>query len=182
LELIAPLLSPAPSSNGQFLVAGLFPLTPGKTPAPSGLWSQFEGRTNLVFYDWELTGPRVRHLITVAESVPILQMLGIGPTVTLPPGASPARPGPKVSLPAGVQSRLDAEKKWLLGLTPYLANTATEVTKTGPNELTVLRSSPFVFSSLELVLLSHWLSDTPAGPLDWSLLPQAKMTMGMPAH
>jgi hypothetical protein len=27
-----------------------------------------------------------------------------------------------------------------------------------------------------LLLLSHWLSDTPAGPLDMQLLPQAKMS------
>jgi hypothetical protein len=68
-------------------------------------------------------------------------------------------------------------------LTPFLANTVTEVTRTSPNELTIVRNSSFVLSSLELVLLSHWLADAPAGPLDWSLLPQAKMSMsGMPAR
>jgi len=42
--------------------------------------------------------------------------------------------------------------------------------------LTVIRNSPFIFTSLELVVLSHWLSDTPAGPINKSLLPQAKVS------
>ncbi len=180
LQLIAPIVLPAPASNGQFLVAGLFPLTPGKAPAPKALWAQFQDRTDLVYYDWELTGPRVWHLLTVTEVLPILQVLGVGPREPLVAGASPAKPGTNTLAAPGVQSRLNAQKQWLLGLAPFLGNTVTEVTKTGPNELTVLRNSPFVFSSLELVLLSHWLSDTPAGPLDLSLLPQAKMSRSGP--
>ena len=160
LPLINPIVFPAPASNGQFLVAGLFASTRGTGPAPKALWNQLDGRNDLVYYDWELTGPRVRHLLTVTEVIPILPMLGIGPSRAA----------------SFVDPRLDAVRQWLLGLTPLLANTATEVTKTGPNELKIFRSSPFVFSSLELVLLSHWLTDTSAGPLDWSLLPQAKMS------
>jgi hypothetical protein len=182
LQLIAPVLLPAPASNGQFLVAGLFPLTPGTAPVPKALWEQFQDKTDLVYYDWELTGPRLRHLVTITQVLPILQMLGIGPRTPLAPGASPSKPGAIPPLASAVTSRLAVENQWLLGLTPLFANTVTEVSKTGPNELTVVRQSPFVFSSLELLLLSHWLSDTPAGPLDWGLLPQAKMTMGMPSH
>ena len=181
LQLIAPSLFPVPAKDGQFLFAGLFPLSPGTGPAPKALWEQFEGRTDLVYYDWELTGPRVKHLLSVTQVVPILQMLGVGPREPLVAGASPAKSGAKPPDVLEVQSRLNAQEQWLIGLTPFLGNTVTEVTKTGPNELTVLRNSPFVFSSLELVLLSHWLSDTPAGPLDWSLLPQAKMAgSGLP--
>jgi hypothetical protein len=169
LPLITPsvLPAPAPATNGQFLLAALFPLTPGKGPAPATLWAQLAGRTNLVYYDWELTGPRVRHLLSLTQVVPILQMLDVGPRETSP----------------GTDPRLAIEEIWLANLTPFLSNTATEVTKTGPNELTVTRNSPFVFSSLELVLLSHWLSDTPAGPLDKSLLPFAKMSgPGVPSQ
>jgi hypothetical protein len=176
LQLIAPIVLPAPEQDGPFLVAGLFPLTPGKAPAPKDLWAQFQDRTDLVYYDWELTGPRVRHLLTVTQVLPILQMLGIGPREPLVAGASPATPGANTLAAPGVLSRLNAQEQWLAGLAPFLGNTVTVVTKTGPNELTVIRNSPFVFSSLELVLLSHWLSDTPAGPLDWNLLPQAKMS------
>jgi hypothetical protein len=181
-QIVDPLMLAAPAKDGQFLVASLFPLTPENTPAPRALWKQIEGRTDLVYYDWELTGPRVKHLLTVTEILPILRMLGIGPREPLAAGASPAKPGAN-TLPAGIASRLNAQKQWLLGLAPYLGNTVTEVTKTGPDKLTIIRNSPFVFSSLELVLLSHWLSDTPSGPLDWSLLPQAKMSgPGLPSH
>jgi hypothetical protein len=176
LQLIVPDVAPAPAEDGQFLVGGLFPLTPGKGPAPKALWEQFEGRTDLVYYDWELTGPRVRQLLTVTQTVPILQMLGVGPREPLDLRA-------RTPAVIGVQSRLNAQEQWLASLAPLLGNTVTEVTKTGPNELTVIRNSSFVFSSLELVLLSHWLSDTPAGPLDWGLLPQAKMSgPGRPSH
>jgi hypothetical protein len=183
LQLITPSLLPVPAKEGQFLYAGLFPLTPGTGPVPQSLWEQFKGRTDLVYYDWELTGPRVRHLLTVTQVLPILQMIGVGPREPLAAGASPAKPGANTLAAPGVQFRLDVQEQWLAGLAPFLGNTVTEVTKTGPNKLTVLRNSPFVFSSLELVLLSHWLSDTPAGPLDWSLLPQAKMSSsGLPSH
>jgi hypothetical protein len=169
LQLIAPDLKPAPAENGQFLVGGMFPLTPGTGPAPPALWEQFAGRADLVYYDWELTGPRVRYLLTATQVLPILQMLGVGPQ-------EPIAFGTKTPAVLEVESRLDFQEHWLLNLTPLLANTVTEVTKTGPNELTVIRNSSFVFSSLELILLSHCLSDTPAGPLDWHLLPMAKMS------
>jgi hypothetical protein len=181
LQIIVPIMAPAPEGDGPFLVAGLFPVMKGTGPAPQELWKQFKGRTDLVYYDWELTGPRVQRLLPVTEVLPILQMLGVGPRESFVDGASPAKPGTNTLVAPGVQSRLNAQKEWLLGLTPFLGNTVTEVTKTGPNELTILRNSPFVFSSLELVLLSHWLSDTPAGPLDWSLLPQPKVSRsGLP--
>jgi hypothetical protein len=162
LQLIVPELHPAPASAGQFLVAGIFALTPGKKAAPAGLWQQFQTRNDLVYYDWELTGPRLQQLRTLTEVLPILQMAGL--------------PAPARTFPSDEATRLSIKEHWLAGLTPLLGNTVTRITKTGPRELTVVRKAPFVFTSLELVLLSHWLSDTPAGPLNWSLLPQAKMT------
>lgn len=170
LPFIAPSVHPAAPANGPFLLAELFSLTPGTGRAPNALWSHLEGRTNLVFYDWELTGPRVRHLLTITQILPILRILDIGPPV--------APPGPR----APVDPRQAVQELWLANLTPFLANTVTEVTQTGPKELTVIRNSPFVFNSLELVLLSHWLTDTPAGPVDGDLLPQAKMSgTGIPS-
>jgi hypothetical protein len=183
LELIAPSVAPAPASNGQFLVAALFPLTSGKGPAPQALWDQVKGRTDLVYYDWELTGPRLKHLLSVTQVVPVLQMLDVGPREPFQTITVPAKPGDKAPAHPVVDPRLSLEELWLANLAPFLGNTVTEVTRTNPNELTVVRNSPFIFSSLELVLLSHWLSDTPAGPLDSSLLPRAKMSgSGVPTH
>jgi hypothetical protein len=171
LSLISPTIVAVTRKNASFLFGGLIPQTPGKGPAPAGLWAQLQGQTNLVYYDWELTGPRVKYLLTVTELLPVLRMLDIGP-------AEPFKtvPAPKGKGRAAVDPRLSLEEAWLANLERYLGKTVTQVNKTGPNEVTIVRDSHFVFSSLELVLLSHWLSDTPASPLDWALLPQAKMS------
>jgi hypothetical protein len=169
LPIVAPTVFAAPKEDGEFMVAGLFPLTPGLRPAPAALWDQFMGRKDLVYYDWELTGRRLAPLMTLTQVTPLLQAFGIET------GAA-ARGG-------DVAGRLKVERNWLVTLVPVLGNTVTEVTKTAANQVTVTRNSPLVFSSLELVMLAHVLSDTPSGPVDWSLLPQAKITgPGLPRH
>jgi hypothetical protein len=170
--LVTPSVTAPPATNGPFLVAGVFPLTPGVAPAPQGLWEQLQGRKDLVYYDWEFTGPRLRQLITISQTLPIMEALGIGPKPPRSPGGTNA---PIAIAPGSV---MDVQEHWLGNLAPFLANTVTEVTKTAPDELTISRQSPFVFSSLELLLLSHWLTDTPAGKLDWDLLPEAPMSRG----
>jgi len=56
-------------------------------------------------------------------------------------------------------------------------NTITEITRTAPAELTVVRQSPFALTSAELVLLSHWISGMGRPPVNLSLLPPpAKVT------
>jgi hypothetical protein len=68
-------------------------------------------------------------------------------------------------------------------LTPYLSNTVTEIKRTSSNELSLTRSTPFVLNSFELLWLSHWLTDTPAGPVNVNQLPMAKMSgPGMPSR
>ena len=167
-QLTSPVVEAAPAREGQFLVGGLFPVTKGSGPVPKELWDQFQGRTDLVYYDWERTGARVLELRTLTQTLPLLQMLSVGPNKPF----DARKFGP----------RLNAEEQWLGGLTRMPGYTVTEVTKTRPDELTVIRNSPLVFSSLEIVLLSHWLSDTPAGPINTNLLPQAKITGGLPPH
>jgi len=173
LTLASPHLQAAPESAGSFLVGGLFPLTPGTGPAPEALWEQFKNRTDLVYYDWELTGPRILRLLPETQMVPVFDMLGIHSSVPYT--------GKKTPADIALDARLRVNEQWLTGLGRVLGNTVTEISKTGPGELTIVRNSPFVFSSLELVLLSHVLSDTPAGPIDYGLIPQAKISgPGMP--
>jgi hypothetical protein len=162
VSLTSPIVEPAPANEGQFLIAGLFPPTKGTEPAPKELWAQFQGRSDLVYYDWEITGARLVELRTLTQVLPILQALGVGPAQN--------------TVDREAEARLNIEEQWLAGLTRMPGFTVTEVTKTGPNEVTVVRNSPLAFSSLEIVLLSHWLSDTPAGPINMSLLPQAKVS------
>jgi hypothetical protein len=173
LPLAAPQLQAAPEKDGHYIVAGLFPSTPGRGAAPEALWDQFIHRTDLIYYDWELTGPRLLELVTATQMLPILQALGIGTDAmheTKTPGFLP------------VADRLTLQEQWFSSLVPMLGNTATSAAKTGPAEVTIMRTSPFVFSSLELVLLSHVLTDTPAGPVDMSLMPQPKISSSSLPH
>jgi hypothetical protein len=167
MQYTMPLLQPAPASNGQFLIASSFPLTKGTGPVPEELWAQFKSHSDMVYYDWEYTGPRLLELRAMTQALPILQAMHFGP-MQMPPAKSPGA--------VEAQSRLNAEEKFLQGLTPLLGNTVTEITKSGPNELTLVRNGPLVFSSFEILLLSHWMSETPAGPMNRTLLPEARMS------
>jgi hypothetical protein len=151
--VMGPFLQSVTEKEGDYLLAGLFPLGKNQTPAPASLWNQFEGRSDIVYYNWELTGVRLREWRLYAELMP--EMLPVS-----------GKPGPHF---------IDVES-WLESLEPVVGNTVTEVTRTSPEKLTVKRSAPFVFTGMELVWLSHWLTGEPAGPLNMKLLPKAKIT------
>jgi hypothetical protein len=142
-------------------------------PASDHLWSQFQQREDVVYYDWEITGVRLMQWRLLSELLPVLP----------PPAGDDARSqkAAKNAKPPTTLSRSQTAtvltEAWLAELsTPLLNNTGTEVTRNSPTQLTIVRNSQFLFTGLELVLLSHWLADAPVGPLDYSLLPQAKMS------
>jgi len=166
-----PTVQVAPETNGQYLLASLFPLVPRNKPIPADLLQQFLGRTNLVYYDWEGTGQRLMQWQLQSGMLPILARQPMPPAAPVATNNPPAVPR--------TRSPLQIEENWLTGLTPMLLDreTITEITRTAPTELTVARKSPFAFSSVELVLLSHWLSDTGSPGINPYLLPApAKMT------
>jgi hypothetical protein len=167
--LMGPFLRVAPTKEGTYLLAGLF-LTEERNPlAPDDLWAQFENRSDLVYYNWELTGMRVHQWRVFCQLMPLLlPVSGQGSS----PLAAQNSPPPLLVV-----------ENWLAGLEFALGNTVTEVTRTAPDELTVVRSAPLVFTGLELVWLSHWLADVPAGPVNMNLFPKAKISgPGMPSH
>ncbi|HEY3913263.1 MAG TPA: hypothetical protein VGN61_02155 [Verrucomicrobiae bacterium] len=151
--IMGPFLKSVSEKEGDYLLAGLFPQGKNQSPAPAALWNQFEGHGSLVYYNWELTGVRIHEWRLYSELMP--EMLSVT-----------GRPGP----------RFAEVENWLDGLEPALGNTVTEVTRTSPDTLTITRSAPFVFTGMELVWLSHWLTGEPAGPLNMKLLPKAKIT------
>jgi hypothetical protein len=182
LPLTAPILQAAHDKSGDFLVAKLFPAEAKFVMASDALWSQFEQRDEVVYYDWELTGLRLRQWRVLTELLP-----GFQPSIPQD-AARRQKPAPNAKPPAPgspIQTPLAITEGWLSVLsTPALGNTVTEVTRTSPTELTVVRNSQLLFTGLELVLLSHWLADAPVGPIDYSLLPRAKVSgPGLPpAH
>jgi hypothetical protein len=141
LPIIRPFLRPAPAPENHFLLAGIFPVSATKqAPGPPELYAQLLGRTNLVYYDWELTQNRLedwRHLFTLYSALA-------------------AYKPPATNNPALV---------WLAdtNMTGYLGNSITELTVNSPRELLMTRASPLGLTGFELVALGRWL-DNPAFP------------------
>jgi hypothetical protein len=169
--MLFPTLQVASETNGQYILASFFPLVSRNKPIPDNLLQQILGHTNLVYYDWEGTGQRLMQWQLQSGMLPILTPRAMSPLGAIATNRPPGVPR--------TRSPLVVEENWLTGLTPMLVDreTITEITRTAPAELTVARKSPFALTSLELVLLSHWLSGTGSPGINPFLLPPpAKVT------
>ena len=135
LPIFAPFLRPAGEPGDNFLLlgsmAGLVPVLPNTNPPPPALLASLTARTNLFYYDWEITEGR---LAQWRQMNSILAMLATVPPL---PGASAAQP-------------------WLDAITPHLGNTITEVTREQPHELQFIRKSHLGLTGFELVQLANW--------------------------
>ena len=142
MPILVPFVRPAPEPGDDFLLlgsmAGIVPNGPNTNPPPAELLNQFLPRTNLVYYDWEITEAKL------AQWVPIVQL-----TAML--GAAPSLPNASAAM------------GWLRGVAPKLGNTITEVTAVSPTELKAVRRSDLGLTAVELTFLARWL-DNPAFP------------------
>jgi hypothetical protein len=136
LGLVAPAVEAAPAKSGQYLLLSLFPLSFDANPAPPELWKQIHGRSDLVYYDWEATGPRLQQWRLLS------QML------FYPPEGRNAE-----TLEATVM-----KENWLNSIGFPKANTVTEITRVAPNELLLVRKAPLGMTGIELILFSDWMS------------------------
>jgi hypothetical protein len=143
MPILVPFVRPAPEASNDFLLfgsmAGIVPTGPNTNPPPTELLNQFLPRTNLVYYDWEITEAKL------AQWVPIFQL-----TAML--SANPSFPGAA------------AANQWLRAVSPKLGNTITEVTAVSPTELKAMRRSDLGMTAIELTCLTRWL-DNPAFPV-----------------
>ncbi len=146
LPIIVPSIHPAPEPPGDFMMAGIFPALPSNQPPPAELLQQVTGRTNLVYYDWEITEARLLQW----RRLDLLLSL-------LPADKLPQLPAPT----AGPQ--------WLLAVSPLLGNSVTEILLTSPQEFTLVRKSHLGLTGFELVALVKWLDDPgfPTVGLPW---------------
>lgn len=101
-------------------------------PVPPGLIQDILRRTNLVYYNWEVTGPRLQ---------PALQVYQLARQLTHAP-----------DLPLN-----SASLACLGALIPRLGTSATIVSRTGSAELSLVRRSTVGLTSTELLLLAGWL-------------------------
>jgi hypothetical protein len=119
------------ANNQGFLYGGGLSATVPGTLSLDSVQSTIS-RTNLVYHDWEDTGPRVDQWLYMTQFV----------RFTLRKG----------QLPSGVASVL-----WLKAAESKLGDSVTDVTQTGPAQLSLTRRSDTGFTALELNLLADWL-------------------------
>ncbi|MCB1124862.1 MAG: hypothetical protein KDM81_00090 [Verrucomicrobiae bacterium] len=130
-----PFLEAGPEVAPRWIVGGLsLPLYLRGDVGPKELFDQVTNRPDLIWFDWELTQPRLEimwHLRTFAAML-------AGYLPLSPDGAMNA---------------------WLRdpGFTECLGNTATEVTLESPTELKLARVSSVGFTAFELTRLAVWL-------------------------
>jgi hypothetical protein len=135
---VTPTLEPIISGGQEFMYFRLFPLTVRRVPPPSELFAQLEGRTNLLYYDWELSSNRV---VQARQLYQLASMFDLHPPIT----------------------REAPSQKWLDAVAPKLGNAVTEVTMVSPQELSFVRKSQLGLTGFELATISAWL-ESPAFP------------------
>jgi hypothetical protein len=180
-----PFLQSIRSGETDMLYGGLFPQTVRGGPAPEPLLQQVIGRTNLVLYDWETTGRSMvftnlasktgaKVLTNATGRLTQIKQLGQFWRVTMSTNNSevPVSPSGEIWVPGW---------DWINAAHTQLGDTITEVTQTGPSELSVVRSSQIGFNALELAHLLRWI-ENPAFP-GWSdarYLPAGMKTVPVP--
>jgi hypothetical protein len=141
LPAIQPFLRFADTPAGSMIFGGFLPNTdPGTNtqdnlyprPSFSSLTDRIMAQTNLVYYDWELTGSRIE---------PCLYLGQVSRVVSRHP-----------QLPLDTLS-----VNWLKTIEPRLGPCTTTITCTGPNQLVFYRRSTAGFTGAELQLLADWL-------------------------
>ncbi len=174
IPFFAPFLDSQSSGGHEQLFGGLFPQAKiGGRPAPEGLLSQIRGRTNLVLYDWETTGRRL--LVTNPPNVarPRVETNDIGRLIQFKHLAQFVR----LMLSTNVMRLPTADSgdllipgaAWVDAALPLLGDTVTEVTRTGPAQLTLVRQSQVGLNALEILYALRWL-ENPGFP-GWADVP-----------
>jgi hypothetical protein len=128
-----PFIKFAGAADDGWLYAGLFPDAGVGTglPTPDGMLQDLLHRTNLVYYDWELTGPRLSSCFYLGQTVRQIFR--------------------QPQLPADSASAV-----WLGVLQPRLGTSATILTRNAPDQLAFLRKSTLGLTATELQLLTGW--------------------------
>jgi len=130
--MATPYLKSSALNGPEFAFAGLAADVRTNRPAPLALFHQVTSITNLVAYDWELTGPRIEQVHYVAQ----LLRFALHKAQVPPKSVTFA---------------------WLTALQTRLGNCGTVVTRTGPDQLSLVRNSGIGLNSAELNLLADWL-------------------------
>jgi len=152
LPLMEPTVNAFEEGGKDYLVFGLWPFSPGTKPAPAELFAQLNNRTNLVYYDWELTQQRLDHFKVLYQAIDMSHLRRLAPTNA-----------PSLA--------------WVDQAGPKLGNTVTEITQASPRELKLVRKSQVGFTGFELATLLRWI-ESPAFPLGYEPPPTVQHPQG----
>jgi hypothetical protein len=138
--MMGPFMDLAHDAAGDYILAGFGRNDLTNQAAPAWLVGELAGQTNVVFYEREITGGRVPSWLFLSQALRVIFW-----KAQLPPDSLEAR--------------------WFTNAPPNLGNLLTIVAKTGPNQLTLNRSSSVGLNSMELHLLADWMEsdDFPRG-------------------
>lgn len=139
VPLINPTIQALSTPSGDFLVGrfGPAPLQRGDPP-PAELLNRVTSVPDLVYYNWEVTEPRLGNWLFLTQSARVAfdrrQLDGKAPIL-----------------------------QFLLAAKGKMGNTVTDVRLTGPSALTLVRKSNSGFTGMEWHLISDWI-ESPAFP------------------
>jgi hypothetical protein len=137
LRVINPNIGAVRTAGGEdYLLLSLFPRVPMDRPPPIDLSKEIISQTNLVYYDWEVTGSRLQEW----------RMLG---RMLLTPW--------HVASDEELEAR-QVEDKWFMDLRLLAGNARTRITRVSPTELSFERTAPLGFTGIEMFLLSDRIS------------------------
>jgi hypothetical protein len=129
---VAPFLKAIGGSSNGFAFGGLGPESAVTNPPPEALIREIMSHTNLVCYDWEITGPRILSGIYISQVIRVMLQ--------------------KAQLP-----KESFSMQWLKALSSKLGNCGTEITVPDPMHLSISRKSSIGLTATELHLIADWL-------------------------
>jgi hypothetical protein len=148
VSTVKPFLTAKEIGGQSFIFGGLLANADFATnpPARSGLFGEFAAQTNLVYFDWELTGQRVEPWLFITQMTR--------------------------SLLHRSQLAMDsAGANWLGNIKQRLGESKTEISQTAPNQLSFTRKSTIGLTAPELHLLVDWLESPQFPAANYSLSP-----------
>jgi hypothetical protein len=132
VPIINPFVQSMTTPGGQFLLAGLSQLALTNSPLPTGTLKELLSQSSVIYFDREITGPRQEAWLYLSQLFRVISRRN-----QLPPESS--------------------SLAWLRACAPLMGNSATTITKSGPTELTLARSSTLGLTAFELQFLADWL-------------------------
>ncbi len=131
LKACTPTMSAVEQGGQTYLVNGFFSPMRTTNAIPPELRSRVE-RSEIAWYEWEITGESARNWNVLAQFNRLAQ-----------------REAPNPVNARGL--------KWLMATAPKLGNSVTELTRVSPTRYELHRKSDIGLNGLELVWLSRWL-------------------------